>query len=1097
MNPRSIFKLNHCLIGFILFASILSAQTTNSTIVGSVLDSQGSVVAGATITIKDKGTGVSRSVNTDGTGNYRVFPLNPGRYEVSASMPGFKTKVVSEVILEIAATAKVDFPLEVGQVTETVEVTAAGAILQTQEASVGGTVTGAELSRLPVNGRNYTRLILLMPGTSDQGGSQSKGTFSGTQLISVNGQRRQDNNYTIDGVDNNFQMMNSPGASPPMDSIQEFRVLNNTSAEFGRSSGANVNIAIKSGTRDLHGSVYEFLRNDKMDANDFFANRQGTGKVPFRQNQYGVAIGGPVVIPKIYNGRDKTFWFASWEGFRLRRGGTAITTFPVAAQRNGDFSQQSRTIYNPFTGRTDASGNIIRDPFAGNKIPSNLISPAIKFFVDTMAPLPNIGSGLQNNYINTAGRSNNRDTLVLRGDHNFSSKDIVNVRYLRQRVGEAVPNANPYLYAQNRFDVENIAGGWTHIFSATTVLDVKYGYNKPNNPGATLNNAITRGAFFDKTGIKMYQREVLFDPIPTLNAVGEFSVGGGGDITGDKINQFIANLSKSIGRHNLKFGANTTKRVFNTNTSNPMNGNGDFDRRLTSLFSDNNSGHSFATMLLGTPTEIRRSSGNTLTDAHVTATQAFVQDDWRVNNRLTVNIGVRWEYANPPYDSTDRLGNLLVTRDEKSGVYTGNLMWATTNPSINPATGKQNDPPNQLGYGRSLKRSNYRDFAPRIGLSYQLDSKTVIRSAYGIFFNSTFVQELQDLRKFWPYTPQELFTANTGTTPDLLITDTPRPGTVSIGGWSQNPENRTPYSQQWNFTIQRQVMNDLAIDIGYVGNANKRQIGYSSLNTAPIPGPGSVNPRRLMPQFGELDAGYNQYNSSYNSLRANATKRFSKGVQFQVNYTWGKALDNQSSLAETRAQNQYDRRSDWGRSSIDLRHIFQASYVYELPFGKGKKFGGNWNAATNMVLGGWSMEGITRLQTGAPFNVLVGQDRANVGRSSQRPNVLRNPNNGGNRNVDVPWFDTSAFQLQPIYTYGNAGSFITQADGRETWDISFQKDFRFKRDSNFLQFRAEMFNMPNHVNMGNPQGSFASSAFGKVTSATSARQIQMGLRYQF
>ena len=206
-------------------------------------------------------------------------------------------------------------------------------------------------------------------------GRKARGTFSGTQLISVNGQRRQDNNYTLDGVDNNFQMMNSPGASPPMDSIQEFRVLNNTSAEFGRSSGANVNIAIKSGTRDMHGSLYEFLRNDKFDANDFFANRQGTGKVPFRQNQYGISLGGPVVIPKIYNGRDKTFWFANWEGFRLRRGGTAITTFPIEAQRNGDFSQQSRTIYDPFTGRLDAQGNIVRDPFPGNKHPCQPYQP--------------------------------------------------------------------------------------------------------------------------------------------------------------------------------------------------------------------------------------------------------------------------------------------------------------------------------------------------------------------------------------------------------------------------------------------------------------------------------------------------------------------------------------------------------------------------------------------------------------------------------------------------------------------------------------------------------------------------------------------------
>ena len=287
---------------------------------------------------EETATGVSRELTTNETGSYRVFPLSPGTYEVTASAPGFSTQLQQNVVLDAAANVKVDFKLEVGVVSEKVEVQATATVLQTQDASVGGTVTGNEVARLPVNGRNYTRLILLMPGTSDQGGSQSNGTFSGTQLISVNGQRRQDNNFTVDGVDNNFMMMNSPGMSPSMDAIQEFRVLDNTSAEFGRSSGSNVNIVIKSGTRNLHGSAYEYLRNDKLDANDFFANRQNTGKVPFRQNQYGVAIGGPVVIPKIYHGRDKTFWFFNWEGFRARRGQTNISSYPMQAQRDGDFS---------------------------------------------------------------------------------------------------------------------------------------------------------------------------------------------------------------------------------------------------------------------------------------------------------------------------------------------------------------------------------------------------------------------------------------------------------------------------------------------------------------------------------------------------------------------------------------------------------------------------------------------------------------------------------------------------------------------------------------------------------------------------------------
>src|SRR4051812_44195146 len=357
---------------------VARAQTTNATIVGGVVDQSGAAIAGADITVRNVATGISRELKTDDSGSYRVFPLNPGTYEVTAASRGMKTQIQRNVVLDAAANAKVDFHLDVGVVNETVEVQAAAALLQTQDASVGGTVTGSEVARLPVNGRNYTRLILLLPGTSDQGGSQSNGTFSGTNMISVNGQRRQDNNFTVDGVDNNFMMMNSPGMSPSMDAIQEFRVLDNTSAEFGRSSGSNVNIVIKSGTRNLRGSAYEYLRNDKFDANDFFANKNATGKVPYRQNQYGAAVGGPVIIPKVYNGRDKTFWFFNWEGFRARRGQTNISSFPTADERNGDFRALSKTIYNPFTGVAGPNGSIVRQPFEGNVIPSALISPAMK-----------------------------------------------------------------------------------------------------------------------------------------------------------------------------------------------------------------------------------------------------------------------------------------------------------------------------------------------------------------------------------------------------------------------------------------------------------------------------------------------------------------------------------------------------------------------------------------------------------------------------------------------------------------------------------------------------------------------------------------------
>jgi hypothetical protein len=1073
------------------WSSFAVAQTTNAVIVGDVTDPQNAIVAGAKITVKDLATGVTRTVETNNLGQYRVFPLLPGSYEVTASAAGFRSKVQPKVVLDVAAQMKVDFQLDVGQVSETVEVSASAPILQTQDASVGGVVTSTELARMPVNGRNYTRLILLLPGTSDRGGSQSQGTFSGTALYSVNGQRQQDNNYTVDGVDNNFFLMNSPGASPPMDAIQEFKVLNNTSAEFGRSAGANVNIAIKSGTRDLHGSAYEYLRNDKFDANDFFNNRQGVGKLPFRQNQYGFSLGGPVVLPKLYNGRDKTFWFFDWEGFRERQGRTQISTTPIEAQRGGDFSQQPRTIYDPFTSVVGAGGALVRQPFANNMIPKARINQAISYYVDTVMPLPN-RSGISNNLINTQGLANDRDVWNVRLDHTFGSKDNVFFRYSSQDVGQVSPNANLNFYNTSRFDGRNMAAAWNHIFSATTVLETKFGYNNPSIPTHDVDTRITRSEFLQKSGITMFQPDVLFDPIPNLNAVGEFSVPNNGSNAEDHVYQAIANFSKTLGRHTFKVGMSYNWREFFTNTANPMNGSADFSTALTNLSTDKNSGESFATMLLGTPTAIRRALGNTFTEARGPFQNYYVQDDWRLSSKLTVNLGLRYEYNTPAYALNDQKGTLLVVRDQQSGQYSANFLWAGTN----PLTGEG---PNTMGLGRALQAPDRKDFAPRVGFAYQIDSKTVIRSAYGIFYDSTFFQELQDKRKFWPYTQQQLITPNTGTIPDLLITDAGPPFSSGIGGWPQDPHKRTPYSQQWNLTIQRQLMNDLSLEVGYVGSGNRHQIGYTTWNQATAPGPGPVDPRRLLnniPGLADLDGGVNLFTSNYESLRVSAVKRFSKGLQFNVNYTWGKVLTTQSSLAEEIDQNQFNRRADYGRASFDIRHAFQAAYVYELPFGKGKRYGGGWPTAADLFLGGWSVEGITRLETGAPVNVTLGLDRANIGKSAQRPDLIANPNIGGNRNVSQPWFDLGAFQLPAIYTYGNAAPYVVDTDGRESWDFALQKDFVFRETQN-IQFRTEFFNLPNHVNFNSPNGTFTSSSFGLVTSATAARQIQFGLRYSF
>lgn len=1073
------------------------SQTTDAVLVGIVTDASGAAIAGATVAATNDGTGVVRDGITNESGAYRIGPLVPGTYTVSTTLSGFKTKVQKDVVLQTGAVLKLDLALEVGDVSERVEVTAATPMLQTQEASVGGVVTTSEISRIPVNGRNYTRLLVLMPGSSDVRRSQGRGDLSGSQMVSINGQRTQDNNYTLDGVDNNMMFMNSPGGSPPMDSIQEFRVATGNSAEYGRSAGANVNISIKSGTRDLHGSAYEYLRNNIFDANDFFANRQGSGKVPFRQNQYGVAVGGPVVLPKLYNGRDKTFWFASWEGFRWRRGQVVQNTVPTANMRNGDFSELSAPIFDQRTGQQ----------FPNNRIPENRIDPASKYLMDALMPIPNRG-GLTNNFLQTAGEQRDRDMLVLRFDHSFSQNDVVFFRYLRQRVGQLVPGGSALFYSQNRYDVDNYAGGWTHIFDPTTVFEVKYGFNKPNNPGCPVfNSGLTREGILAGSGVSIFDTNALCGTLPNFAPAGYLAMGGGGGETIlERDNQLNGRLSKMWGRHSLKMGGGYAYRGMDAQYANPTNGDMNFTVQQTQNPSINTSGNGFASFLLGFPNYVRRGFSVPALFARQHYNEAFFQDDWRVTDKLTVNMGIRWESGFRPTDTNNALGNLLVTRGS-NGQLQAQLMWAGNNPLVDPVTGLAGQGPRTFGYGRSLMRSDFNNFAPRLGIAYQLTNRTVIRAGAGIFFNSTFMQEINDLRKFWPYLPQQELSLNQGGVLDFTLTN-PGPGfgsTQAIGGWPQDPNNRTPYSQQWNLFIQHQLMGDTTVDIGYVGSANRKQIGYVGWNNAPTPAPGAtadVNARRLLASSGftgNMDGGSNRFNSEYHAMQLKITKRFAKGLSLLGNYTWGKCMDDQSSLAEGKYQDINNLRADWSRCSYDIRHAFKLGYVYDLPFGRGRQFGSNWNAFVNGVLGGWAVEGIVQMQTGTASNVRTGIDRANVGRTQERPNVIRNPNLSSDQRTVDRWFDTSAFEFQPFYTWGNAGAYIVNDDGRQVFDISIAKRFQFL-ERQYVEFRTEMFNFPNHPNFNAPgSGGYVlnTPTFGVITSATPSRQIQFVLRYAF
>lgn len=1083
-------------LGLVFGPQVAVAQTSNGSIIGTVTDSSGATIPGATVTVTSVERGVAIEASTSEVGAYRIYPLDPGTYRVSASTDGFQTQLQSDITVQLAAIVKIDFSLVIGEVTETVEVTTAAPLLQTQEASVGGVVNDQEISRLPVNGRNYTRLMVLLPGSSDVGRSQTRGTQQGTQLISVNGQRRQDNNITLDGVDNNIMMQNSPGASPPMDSIQEFRVATGNSAEFGRSAGASVNIAIKSGTNDIHGTAYWFGRNDAFDANPWFNNFDGQPKGAFRQNQYGANIGGPAI-------KNKTFYFASWEGFRRRRANTQRLTVPTSAVRGGDFSDASAgygTIYDPSTG--DANGN--RQAFANNMIPTSLLDPGTTGLINLMMPNQNT-PGFTNNLQRQESESNDRDIFVFRGDHRFSDKDTIFGRYLDQTVTQASPNANPNLIGNTSVDARNLAIGWTHVFGPSTIMEVKYAWNNPSNPNCTDTLNTTRGDALSSAGVQLFDVPNVCNVLPSFQARGWFTAGGGGgNNVEDNNHQFIANLTKIQGKHSMKVGVSYTRRAFDAAFANPGNGNMWFDQRQTSnLATGGDGGNAMASMLLGWMDEFRRSQGIPEMLARQFAQEYYFQDDWRVSSKLTVNLGVRYEYAPKPVDVNDALGNLIRFRDDATGEVTARLAWAGVNPLENPETGTVGDGPQNFGFGRSLTQNDKNNWAPRIGFAYQLDSKTVIRSGFGIFYNSTFMQETQDLRKFWPYNPQQQVSGlNQGPLPDFEFTN-PGPSfnsTQAIGGWPQDPTNRSPYSSQWNLFIQRQVTDDVSIEIGYVGSSNKKQIGYTEWNNAVAPHPTDpIDPRR--PLFssgftGNIQGGSNEFDSEYNAFQFRLRKQFSDGLQVNLNYTYANCMDEFSSLARGKVQDQFNRRADWSRCDYDIRHAFKMGYVYDIPFGKGRRYGADSNAFLNAVLGGWSIEGITQIQSGTASNVVTGSDVARVGRSnSQRPDAVSNPN-GGDRDANR-LFNTNAFALAEVGTFGSSGAFTVQDQGRVVFDVSVMKQFQVM-EGHAVELRGEFFNLPNVTQLvSGRQHTFSSATFGQTRNATAERQIQFGLRYRF
>ena len=1068
------------------------AQTAFGTIVGNVTDETGAVIPGVTVTVTNEGTGTVRTVNSNELGGYTVVSLQPAVYTVEGELSGFSTAQQTGVRLEVNQTLRVDLSMRIGQVTEVIEVTAALPQLQTDSSTVASTVDNQKVVELPLNGRSFTQLTILMPGAVAGAGALTAFQTSGTP-VSVSGLRSEANNYTLDGVNNNESFFKTYGVQPSIDAIQEFRIQTNiTSAEFGTAAGANVNIVTKSGTNEVHGTVFEFVRNDNFDAPGYFAQRAGTEQPEFRQNQFGTTVGGPIV-------KNRTFFFFGYEGQRRSLESTLLNVVPTQEMFGGDISRDvvgnpAPQAFDPLTTRVLDDGKLARDPLPNNMVPASRMNASTRQLREILWSAPNL-PGRDLNLLNTKPSRIDNNQWMGKVDHRFSDKNILTGRY---NLNDSVsPRPTAHLTVDNNLvnTFTNIMVSDTHTLNPTTILDVKLGYHRNNlqiadsAPGGADGIA----SFINGNGIQgipILKSEAV--PLyPQWSIAGFASPSQTGFPFPDDTYSAVASMTKIMGNHSIKVGF---EFKHNRNLDDGyFTGNMTFNKRPTEDPQNAEAtGSAVAAYLLGLPNTAQRNIGRGTTAIMRKEDYSFYfQDDWKVTPNLTLNLGMRYDLIEYPKHRDDLLASIDIE--------TGQFLWD----GVNPVTG---EPPNAR---RGIVEPDYNNFAPRAGLAYRIGEKSTIRAGYGVFYMTNFLWEAQGIRGNWPFAISETL-SNLNERTDLSYVETAFSPQIEIERGSTvapraqhivNRNNRISHTQQWNLHVQHQLTESLMVELGYVGTKGGDMSSFINTNTAP-PGPGAVDPRRPYPEYGAVSIMTNEATSNYHGLQFKAEKRFSDGLSFRTNYAWGKTIDTMGAgfSASRSPQNPLDPEADRSISDLHRSHIFTADYIWELPFGRGRKFGSNLSPVAGAILGGWQLTGVVTANTGSPINVGIPRDVANIGPrvQAQRPDLVGDPL-AGVSGAPEQFLNKAAFAEPAPYTFGNAGRNIVTGPSLFQMDFGLYKNFRITETVG-LQVRSEYFNLFNNVNFGAPNANFDSPAFGTIgalAAGQTARQIQMGVKLLF
>jgi hypothetical protein len=1042
----------------LLTTSAWAQLASQTALVGTVSDTDGLVVPGAQVVAVNVGTRDTYETTTNAEGYYNIQFVRSGTYEISVTLSGFQTSKVSGVAVANNQVARTNVVMRVGQLNESITVAGSAPIIDTDSARISETIGKRAVSDLPLNGRNVWSLASTTPGVLGGVSGDIGLNFRGA------GQREIQNSLSLDGINSTANLLAATSMRPIADAVEEIQIqTGSTSAEYGSYLGVHVNVVTKSGTNTPHGSLFEFFQDDALDTRGYFENRSVPAN-PRRRNQFGFETDGPVVLPKLYDGHNKTFITAAYEGIRADTQFSPIATVPTALMRLGNFSEISTPIRNPFT----------KQPYPGNIIPTTDLSATAQKLL-AYFPAPN-RPGVASNVQGPIPSTENVDQLILRGDQNIGNKVRLTVRYnWHDAANSNLLNAvlPTQVVDQPRVN-KNTVIAYTHTLKPNLLNDFRIGYHRVNFD--TLNPFLVNGqtSAGSDLGIPGFTGDVRFNNpgIPTIDLTSAYSgLGGGGTnwYQFDKTFQLSDVAAYNRGSHNVRFGFDLRRLETGRRAANDPRGRFNFTGDMT--------GNPVADFMLGLPRTVIPPTDQIQGDVGGWRNGFFVNDVWQASRDLTFSLGLRYE-LNTPVQTYAGLASMLDQDFE------------TIIPTSFPAVGFQFHDP------------NHKDIAPRLGATYRLNEKTVLRAGFGIYYNPNQMNSFTFLTNNPPIAAVSTYSSDPAN--PTLSFQSPFGGPVAGGPPDMiSPTRDLPNARkdQWSFDVQRELWQGTALDVQYVGS-NTSHLDRSFFNNTPAPGPGPVDPRRPSSKFRSRRIIQNDVIADYDAVSFILRKRMSHGLQADVHYTWSRTRDmSTNSNGGGQTMDNYNIWADYGPANWDVPHRFVASYLYDVPFLKTSP-----NPVLKYVVAGWQVGGVTTLQSGIPVNVTIATDRANIGISGQqRPDLVgavptlncqQSPTN-----LDlINCFDSSAFALPAQYTFGSAPRNVLRGPKVVITDLSMLKDVPIQ-GSIRVQIRAEIFNAFNNVNYGQPNGVFGSANFGRINSTNTTypnmRQVQVGAKLIF